>query len=171
MSTTCTAALLLACAFLQEKDGWTTVKSKEAGFELRFPSEPKHEKQTVQGNFGPLEITTYLIAEPGVFVMVAGFSELPEGALKDRTPEQVLRAEIDDSLKSMSAKKSSETDKPLSGHPGKETLAETESGFLVVSRAYLVKRRYIQLIALRAKDQDARAADVKTFLDSFKLAE
>ena len=151
---------------------WREFAPPAGGFSVLMPGTPKEQTQVKEFPVvGKGEVRLYILTiESGVYA--AGYVEVPglakqTQAFCDSFGKGFLSSVGDGTAKGAGGKVIKETDIQFGTNPGKEILIETPAG-VATARAYFINRRGYQILAL-SRGTDADVANVKKFLDSFKV--
>jgi|GEM_PF-643709 len=153
-------------------DQWQTFSSKEGGFSLLLPGQPKEQRQPINTATGSVDAIMY-ITEVGNTAFGAGFSDFP-GSASNVDPQQVLAGARDGAAKNVNGTVVDEKPIELAGHPGLEIAVEIPAaaavpgGAMYRGRIYLVGNRLYQVIYVALKNDDKPDEYHKLF-DSFQL--
>jgi len=152
---------------------WREFSSRQGRFSVLMPGTPKEETEVKEFPVvGKGEVYLFILAnESGVYV--AGYLDVPSLAQQtqefcDSFGKGFLRTIGEGTAKGGGGKVVKETDILFDKDPGKEILIQVPSG-LATARAYFIKRRGYQLIAV-PPSSGSDSGNVKKFLDSFKLS-
>jgi hypothetical protein len=153
----------------KKKTEWKEFTSKDGGFVVTMPGDPKEEKKNRRTASGPGELILYVVErKKEETVYVAGYCELPESVIKNTPLDKRLdyaRRRVLSDLKGKLLKNKKIT---LGSHPGRELQIAIEGGGLVRQRLFAVKDKLYQLLVVGPKAK-ALSKDSDRFMDSFKL--
>lgn len=155
---------------------WQTFSSDEGAFSVLMPETPDEQIQTAPSQAGPFELHVFTATdETSNSVYMVTYNDYPQVVLQDTDIETVLDNGRDGGLANMQAQLVSEQSISLDGYPGRHIVfaipdTRIPGGGAGVSRLYLVRHRFYQLLALGPKGQ-AAPADAEQFLNSFRLLE
>jgi hypothetical protein len=151
---------------------WREFSPRLAGFSVLMPGTPKEETETKEFPVvGKGMVHLFVLAnEYGVYVV--GYLEVPGLAQQsqsfcDSFGKGFLAGIGEGTAKGAGGKVVKDSDISMGSYPGKEILIQVPAG-LATARAFFIKRRGYQLIAVPPSGSDD-AGNVKKFLDSFKV--
>jgi hypothetical protein len=137
-----------------------------------MPGTPVERKQTAESPIGPIRIDTFTLAK-GRDEFTVSFTDYPVAILNSK-PETILEGVQISVEADLRAQVLDERPTSLDGYPGWQyTLELPESklpgGGIYKARAYLVKQRLYQVVAVTPK-ADAPSKDAEEFVQSFRLS-
>jgi hypothetical protein len=153
-----------------QAQAWKNFKSASCKCSATFPGAPTEKRQKVPTEqVGDLEAVMYLLETPdktGAYLMM--YNDYPKDKTKNADPQKVLNGARDGAAAKIKGKVLSEKKITINGQPGREL--EIEGGALKYYARIVLsnKTRLYQAIVVMQKDK-AKPADVRKFLDSFKV--
>ena len=165
-------ALGLGYAATAQAQAWVDFKDPTCKCAATFPGKPTEKRQKVPTNnkeIGDLEAVMYLYEGPGgtsAYLMM--YNDYPKEKAQAADPQKVLDGARNGAAEKINGKILSEKKITINGQPGREL--EIDGGQLkYYARIVLAnKTRLYQAIVVMQKDV-AKPADVRKFLDSFKV--
>jgi hypothetical protein len=152
---------------LQAEPARSGFESREGGFAVAFPGEPKYQKQSLNTAAGQVELHTFT-SEAGDLVYMVAYLGYPKDFILKADPEKMLDGGRDGAVRNVKGTLASEQRITLAGHPGREILVDAPMDISMVARFFLVENRLYQALAVGPRARVTGAA-VKSFLNSFKL--
>jgi hypothetical protein len=175
---TASLMLVLLMSFVN-KDKWYLLESKDYGFKIEFPVEPKYMSQTINSVIGDIEMHIYLFdasesEDEDNMVYMVSHNEYPEFATDfsdDDSLDAFFRNAIDGAVSNVNGELISEEEIQLGKYPGREVKVDFQNGMAYIRmRIYLVENELymLQTITLAEKDDNE---SISRFMDSFELIE
>jgi len=149
---------------------WKTFSSPDGSFSVLFPNNPTENKQSVNTAAGSINSTMYISTDENATNYMVGYTDYPEANIKQVQPDKMFDGGRDRLIASEKGKLISQSAITLAAYPGRAIAVECPDGLIITARLYLVKNRFYQLLA-ETKRTKEDAERIKSFLDSFKLAE
>ncbi len=152
---------------------WREFSSRQGGFSVLMPGTPKEETEVKDFPVVGKGVAHLFILGNESGIYVASYLDVPSLAQQtqsfcDSFGKGFLRTIGEGTAKGGGGKVVKETDILFEKDPGKEILIQFPSG-LGTARAYFIKRRGYQLIAIPPAS-GSNSGNVKKFLDSFKIS-
>src|SRR3954469_7271009 len=149
-----------------QKSGWKAFQSKEGGFSVLMPGTPVEHKQSAESRIGPIRSRMFVV-DRGASGFIAGYDDYPEAVLKQDS-KRLIDSKRDAIVADMKGKLLDRRGLEQDGYPGQEIAVKMPDGSVYKARMFLGTRKLCLAAAVVAEGQ-ADSADVKTFLDSFKV--
>ena len=146
----------------------------DGAFSILLPGKPEVAEEGVDTAVGKLINHTFSAEGTRVSYAVM-YGELPAPV----SDPEVIKGMLDNArisgLAAVHGELQSETEITINGYLGREWLVKIPSGLFLQARAYQVKNRLYQVIAMKLPEQNpeilkSREIEVKRFFDSFALA-
>jgi hypothetical protein len=145
---------------------WITFTSKDGGFSIGMPENPKEQNVNAPTPVGNLAVTIYMVEKPDA-VFMASFNDYPDDVLK-QGPESLLDGAQNGAIANVKGKLISSKKITLGSNPGREFEFQALGGEGIArQRLYLVKNRLYAILVL-AKGKSL-PKETEAFLTSFKL--
>gem|GEM_PF-2055705 len=146
----------------------------DASFSILMPGKPVVAEEETDTAIGKL--TNHIVSAEGTRVSYAVmYAELPAPVSDPEVIKGMLDSARRSGLAAVQGELQSEQQITLNGYLGREWLVKIPGGLLLQARAYQVKNRLYQVIAMKLSEQDpeilkSREVEVKKFFDSFALS-
>ena len=153
---------LMSAASQAIAQNWKEHRPEGANYVVEMPGEPKINSQNVSTKVGDIKV--YIAAsELGELGFVTMFSRYPESYVQSQAADAML----DGAAANVKGKLRSKTSVTISNFPGREILADTPTGRVMVLRYFLSGNTLVQAIAGGPAGSETNA-DVRRFLDSLR---
>jgi hypothetical protein len=145
---------------------WQEFTSTDGNFAVLMPGSPTYEKKSQPTAMGPIDMHMFTI-ETRQNAYIVMYSDYPEMILK-APADKVLDGGRDGAVANTKGKLVSDQSLSLDGFPGREFVIEIPGKGLMKLRAYLVRQRLFQVMAVGTEEK-IEHEDTARYLTSFRL--
>jgi hypothetical protein len=157
----CLSALALVPSF-----EWKEVISKEGGFRILFPTEPKYSKKEMDTGAGRLVNQSYVLEE-GPITFVIAWWDFPPEYVRRTGSVRILDGAKEAFFKRFKGKFLKERIIELGAAKGRDSVYETEDEIRLRLKLYLRGNRLVQALVTSEPDL-IEGADANKFFESLK---
>ena len=146
---------------------WQEFSSTEGNFAILMPGTPSYEKKNSTTVLGPIDMHMFTLNIKRDAAYLIMYSDYPEIVTRAK-PDDLLDGGRDGALANTKGRLISEQNMSLDGFPGREIVIEVPGKGLMKLRAFMVRRRLFQIIAVGTKEM-VEHEDAGRYLTSFRL--
>jgi len=146
---------------------WQEFSSTEGSFAVLLPGTPSYEKQNSSTAVGPIDMHLFSLdlAKDAAFMIM--YSDYPD-VIAQAPADKVLDGGRDGALANTKGRLVAEESMSLDGFPGREFTIDIPGKGMMKLRAYLVRQRLYQIMAVGTKERIDHE-DTAKYLTSFRL--
>lgn len=146
---------------------WQEFSSAEGNFAVLMPGTPSYEKNGQSTTLGPIDMHMFSLNIKRDAAYMIMYSDYPEIVTRAK-PDDLLDGGRNGALSNTKGKLVSEQNMSLDGFPGREIVIEVPGKGIMKLRAFLVRQRLFQVLAVGTKEKIEHEDTVK-YLTSFRL--
>jgi len=146
---------------------WQEFSSAEGNFAVLMPGTPTHEKTSTNTAVGPIDMHMFTLNIKRDAAYMVMYNDYPEIVTK-ASPEALLDGGRNGALANTKGKLIGEQSISLDGFPGREIVIDVPGKGLMKVRAFLVRQRLFQVLAVGTKEKIDHE-DTAKYLTSFRL--
>jgi serine/threonine-protein kinase len=146
---------------------WQEFSSAEGNFAVLMPGTPSYEKKSQSTALGPIDMHMFTLNLKRDAVYMVMYSDYPEIVTRAK-PVDLLDGGRNGALSNTKGKLVGEQNMSLDGFPGREIVIEVPGKGLMKLRAFMVRQRLFQVMAVGTKEKIDHE-DTAKYLTSFRL--
>ena len=163
----CFLAALAAGTQLAQAQNWAEFRPEGAGYSVDMPGEWTVTDETVPSKVGSLKAHIATV-DLGSRVYMTMYAEYPMAAIKGQPVTPLLDGARDGAVNNVHGTLRSEQRVLISNHPGREIIADTPEGAVLIDRFFLLDNKLIQAIVAGQSGVESDPATRK-YLDSLQV--
>jgi len=146
---------------------WQEFSSTDGNFAVQMPGTPSYEKKSQNTALGPIDMHMFTLNIKRDAAYMIMYSDYPEIVTRAK-PDDLLDGGRNGALANTKGKLLGEQNISLDGFPGREIVIEVPGKGLMKLRAFLVRQRLFQVMAVGTKDKIDHE-DTAKYLTSFRF--
>jgi serine/threonine-protein kinase len=146
---------------------WQEFSSVDGNFAVLMPGTPSYEKKSQSTALGPIDMHMFNLNIRRDAAYMIMYSDYPEIVTKAK-PDDLLDGGRNGALSNTKGKLIGEQNMSLDGFPGREIVIEVPGKGIMKLRAFMVRQRLFQVIAVGTKEKIDHEDTIK-YLTSFRL--